>query len=92
MYYESAHNEYLQYLVTIGPLALASYLVFLGSSFVRLGRIVKKYSWVLALLTAVICYNTQAIVNINLPIATPFMWLFLAMGLALCRETETAVE
>ena len=92
VYYESAHNEYLQYLVTIGPLALASYLVFLGSSFVSLGRTIKKYSWVLALLTAVVCYNTQAIVNINLPIATPFMWLFLAMGLALCREAQAAGE
>ena len=78
--------------MTIGPLALASYLVFLGSSFVSLGRTIKKYSWVLALLTAVVCYNTQAIVNINLPIATPFMWLFLAMGLALCREAQAAGE
>ena len=32
VFYESAHNEYLQYLVTMGPLALASYLAFLGGA------------------------------------------------------------
>ena len=32
-FYDSAHNEYIQYLVTIGIVGLCSYLVFLGSVF-----------------------------------------------------------
>ncbi len=32
--YENVHNEYLQYLVTIGAVGLTAYLAFLGTSFV----------------------------------------------------------
>ena len=34
--FDSAHNEYLQYFITIGPLGLISYLVLLVSSVMRL--------------------------------------------------------
>ena len=30
--YENVHNEYLQYLVTIGAVGLTAYLAFLGTS------------------------------------------------------------
>ena len=86
VFYESAHNEYLQYLVTMGPFALISYLVFLVSNCVKMCRIWIKKSWILAPLMAVLCYGAQALVNINLPIATPIMWAMLAMGLAMTRE------
>jgi len=36
-------------------------------------------------LFAVLCYGPQALVNLNLPIATPIMWL-LSVGMAACRE------
>lgn len=95
VFYESAHNEYLQYLVTMGPLALAAYLVFLADAFRRMmcgSRIRGKNGaglwWVLAPALAVLCYGTQAIVNINLPIATPLMWALLAAGLAAVRPGQ----
>lgn len=90
IYFESAHNEYLQYLVTIGPFALAAYLGFIGSSLKRMVQTVKEQPWTLAFFMAPLCYCVQAVVNINLPIATPIMWLFLAMGLAACREMTEA--
>ncbi|MEG1848913.1 MAG: O-antigen ligase family protein, partial [Lachnospiraceae bacterium] len=86
-FYESTHNEYLQYLVTMGPFALISYVGFLASSCVMMIKGLKKQPWVLAPLLAVICYGVQAIVNINLPIATPIMWTLLAVGMAMCRTT-----
>lgn len=86
VFYESAHNEYLQYLVTMGPFALISYLVFLVSGCVKMCRILIKKSWILAPLMAVLCYGAQALVNINLPIATPVMWAMAAIGLAMTRE------
>lgn len=66
VFYESAHNEYFQYLVTMGPLALASYLAFLGSACVRMCRKWKECAWILAPVLAVLCYGAQAVVNINL--------------------------
>lgn len=88
MFYESAHNEYFQYLVTIGPFALASYLAFLGGACVRMCKAWKRHTWILAPLLAVLCYGAQATVNINLPIATPIMWALLAVGLSLAKTEE----
>lgn len=92
VFYESAHNEYLQYLVTMGPLALASYLAFLGGACVRMCRNWKQRGWILAPVLAILCYGAQAFVNINLPIATPIMWAMLAVGLALTKEKKDKPE
>lgn len=86
VFFESAHNEYFQYLVTMGPITLAAYLAFLGSG---CWLMIKKFAscpWILGPLAAVVCYGAQALVNINLPIATPVMWTLMAVGLAMCRE------
>ena len=88
IYFESAHNEFLQYLVTIGPFALLAYLLFLGDSVRQMGKRAEKQPVVIACLMAVLCYNAQALVNINLPIATPIMWMLLGIGLALCRKAS----
>ena len=88
VFYESAHNEYFQYLVTMGPFALAAYLAFLGSSCWLMIKNFARCPWILGPLAAVVCYGAQALVNINLPIATPVMWTLLAVGLAVCREAS----
>ena len=67
-FYESAHNEYFQYLVTMGPLALVSYLAFLGGTCVQMCKNGKECAWITAPVLAVLCYGAQAVVNINLPI------------------------
>lgn len=85
-YFESAHNEFLQYLVTMGPFALLCYLTFLGGAVCRMAKNASIHPAAIACLMAVLCYNAQALVNINLPIATPIMWMMIGMGLALCRE------
>lgn len=84
--FDAAHNEYLHYLITVGAAGLLAYLVYIGSFIVRCIR--KKLSdpHVIAIVLAVICYMVQALVNLNLPIVTPIMWLFLALGMAGCRE------
>lgn len=93
VYYESAHNEYLQYLVTMGPFALISYLGFLGSSWYLMSRRLAEKPWLLAPLIATACYAAQAFVNISIPIATPIMWALIAAGLAAChrRKDEAGV-
>ena len=92
VFYESAHNEYFQYLVTMGPLALVSYLAFLGGTCVQMCKKWKECAWILAPVLAVLCYGAQAVVNINLPIATPIMWAMLAIGLTLTREKAEQAE
>lgn len=52
----------------------------------------KSAAWILAPVLAVLCYGAQAVVNINLPIATPIMWAMLAIGLALTREKAEQAE
>lgn len=80
--YESVHNEYLQYLVTIGAVGLIAYLAFLGTSLVRIVRTGLKNPVVMAFAFAVICYCTQALVNISVPMAMPLMLLLIMMGIA----------
>lgn len=84
--FDSAHNEYLQYFVTIGPLGLLSYLSLLISSGIRMVKRAGQNPYIVALLFAVICYGAQAFVNINLPIAAPIMWMLLTVGVAGSRK------
>jgi len=84
-FFDSAHNEYLQFFVTIGPIGTAAYILFLVLS-VR--DMVKCHCspYVMGCAAAVLCYCVQAVVNIGQPISTPIMWTLLAMGIAECRR------
>ncbi len=87
--FDNAHNEYLQYLVTIGMVGLASYLTFLISAFYSMSKKWKTSPYVAGALGATVCYAAQALVNLNLPIAAPIMWLMLSAGMAGCgRKME----
>lgn len=88
--FDSAHNEYLQYFVTIGPFGLLAYLTLLFSAIFRMIKKAGDNPYVVAAAFAVVCYGAQAFVNINLPIATPVMWTLLMMGLAGCRGDGVA--
>ena len=96
--YDSVHNEYLQYLFTIGPFGLAAYLMIIISSvaaaFRKAGRIMagtdltadRKYApylWAMGYL--LICYSAQATVNITVPLVAPLVWLFVMMVQASVR-------
>ena len=86
--FDSVHNEYLQYLVTMGAIGLLSYLCLLLSSFKRMVCRCAENPAVMAMLFAVVCYCAQAMVNINIPIAAPVMWTILMVGNAACRENR----
>lgn len=86
--FDSAHNEYLHYLITVGFVGAAAYVVFIGSWLVRVFRNVSGNPYVIAVAFGVICYAAQAVVNINLPIVAPVVWLFLAMGMAGVKKAK----
>ncbi|MGP8314967.1 O-antigen ligase family protein [Enterocloster aldenensis] len=80
--YDSAHNEYLQYLVTIGPFGLISYLGMIITSLLKMLRNCERNPYVFGAFFAIVCYSAQALVNINVPIAAPIMWMMLSFGVA----------
>lgn len=84
--FDSAHNEYLQYLITIGPIGLAAYIIFLVSAGRRMVKNAAKNPYVIGCFFAMLCYGVQAVVNLNLPIATPVMWVLISAGMAGIRE------
>jgi O-antigen ligase len=88
-YFDSAHNEYIQYLLTIGPIGLGSYLVFLISSARSLMKKVNAVPSLYGVALALICYGFQASVNINLPAVTPTLWLLISLGAAGLRNKTT---
>ena len=80
--FDSAHNEYLHLLITVGIAGLISYLVFVISNIWNTFRRAKNNSYAIAIGFGVICYSVQAFVNLNLPIVTPVFWLLMSMGAA----------
>lgn len=84
--FDSAHNEYLHYLVTIGAAGMISYIVFMVSSVVSMARRMKEEPLAAAIMLVVLAYMTQAIVNINLPIAMPIILQLLAMGVGRTKK------
>ena len=85
---DAAHNEYINYLITIGVAGLAGYLAFVGSALVRGFQSAKRNPYVLACAAAVVAYLAQAVVNIALPISTPLMIIFVSLCEAFARMKE----
>lgn len=84
--YDSVHNEYLNYLLTIGFVGMSAYIVFLGSAVVNMWKRLERRPETAALMFAVLAYAVQALININLPVVMPVILQLLAMGL--CRTSE----
>ena len=78
--FDSVHNEYLQYFITIGPMGLLSYLAIHVTLVIQTMKRKINNPLAVAGLLAVLCYAAQAAVNINQPIATPVMWTLLSVS------------
>ncbi len=84
----AAHNEYLNYLVTVGFLGLGAYIVAIGSSIKNAVKSFSKNPLAIVFISAVICYSAQAVVNIAQPITTPLMILFIGLTEAVYRKNS----
>lgn len=82
---DSAHNEYLHYLLTSGLLGLGGYLGVLGAAFRAGWRAQRPES--AALLAALVSYAVQSAVNIAQCATTPLFFVLLAL---LCRQGGAA--
>lgn len=84
----AAHNEYINYLITIGILGLGAYVTAIVGVLVRAVKAAKTHPLAIVCSSAVICYSVQAFVNIATPITTPLFILFLALTEAVCRHSR----
>ena len=84
----AAHNEYINYLITIGITGLLSFLAVLGGAITRAVKSAQKNPLAIVCVSAVICYSVQAVVNISQPITTPLFILFIALCEAVSRQTK----
>ena len=76
VYFDKAHNEYLQILVCTGFAGLISYLLLLIGALKRGFARLKKDRSVQPYLATVIAYLIQAFFNISVPITAPLLWVF----------------
>lgn len=79
--FDSAHNEYLQILLTLGITGLISFLLFILASIKKCFSY-KNSLYVEAIAFGIICYSVQAFVNLNVPIVASVFWLLLGMCMA----------
>lgn len=75
--------------MTTGIVGLLCYLSTLISSLKRLWIFIKKEPYAFAIAATMLCYFIQAIVNINQPITTPFLFMFLGIGESFIRQEQT---
>ncbi len=97
MIYDNAHNEFLQYLITLGIFGAASYAAFIVTAFVYMvkhgGRSLHVYTAVFAM----VGYVAQSTINVNQPITTPIFFFLVAMGVGYAsherrKQAEPAAE
>ncbi len=92
--FDSAHNEYIEYLTTIGILGTLAYL---GVLITGVRQMLKKSKdrFAIACGFAVLAYGVQAVVNIAIPITTPIYMMLLYVGISITKESvdiKTEIE
>jgi len=80
--FDSAHNEYLHTLITVGLLGLIFYVLSLIIFIKNCFKTKINNPYIIAIAFGVICYSVQAFVNLNLPIVAPMLWLLMGIGSA----------
>jgi hypothetical protein len=87
--FDSAHNEYLHLLITVGFAGLITYLIFIADYIRNCLFIPRRNDYVIAVAVGVICYSFQAFVNLNLPITTPIFWLLMGIGANISLKSKS---
>ena len=86
--FDTAHNEFLNYLVTTGILGFASYILLILAVLFRAIRRCKFDSTMIIVILSIVGYASQSIFNLATPIITPFIFLFLALAEAMIRAVD----
>ena len=79
-YFDSVHNEYLEYMLTVGIAGLIAYLAFLFTAVKSMLSGKERGAWMIAV--GVIAYAVQAVINIAIAITTPVLMILMFVGIA----------
>lgn len=90
--FESAHNEYIHYLITIGLVGLIAYVMLLITSCYEILRKCGRNPYAVSIVFAVLAYVAQATVNIAQPIVTPIMFTLLMIGVSFCNKDVELIK
>ena len=89
---DAAHNEYLNYLITIGISGLGAYLALLGGALSRAVKARRERPMAMVFAAPVIAYAVQAVVNIAVPISLPLLFIFISLSEAEAKEYDKIRE
>ena len=89
-YYDNAHNELIQYLVTLGLWGMLTYVCLVGSAVKSSLKAEKTISR--AMILPIVAYFAQGLVNITQPITTPLFFVFLAFTQCKPNENGTSIN
>lgn len=81
--FDSAHNEYFEYFLTVGIFGLLAYISFLAMSIGGMFKSKDMYAKVIGM--GVLAYAVQAVVNIAIPITTPVFMVLLFVGISIFK-------
>ncbi len=86
--FDTAHNEFLNYLVTTGLFGFAAYTTVFVSLVVRCVKRCSKNAVFIIPLLAICAYCSQSIFNLATPIITPYIFLFFGIAEAFVRKAD----
>ncbi len=78
--YDNAHNELLQYLLTIGFFGVVSYVGMVATTFIYILKNKKRNIITYISASVISGYFVQSLINLNQPMTTPLFFVFMAMG------------
>ena len=97
--FDAAHNEYLNYLITVGIAGLVVYLLFMISMICAMVRFLRQNTgdieerelapeiiYVTAAIMVIITYMAQAFINIAVPIVAPLLYIMFSIGMAVSQK------
>ena len=79
LYYDKAHNIFLQIAVCMGIPALIAYLIFLGGVFIPSVKRAFDRPLLFAFGAAALAYVIQSFFAVEVPITTPLLWIALGV-------------
>ena len=97
--FDAAHNEYLNYLITVGIAGLTVYVLFMISMICAMTRFLRRNTrdvngrepapekiCAAAVIMVIITYMAQAFINIAVPIVAPMLYIIFSIGISVSRK------
>jgi O-antigen ligase len=93
LYFDKAHNEYLQQAITTGIPSMILYISFGLTILIRAHKNIKNNKLLIPLFCSILGYAVQAFFNISVVMVAPVLWALLGItaNLAYNEETQSQV-